>query len=425
MSEPGLGAGAPPGAGPLAGALLRRELPGAGAVAFCADLVRIPSPSGHEEAAVRRCVEEMLQLGFDEAHVDAAGNAVGIVRSRHRERRERCLLLNSHLDVVDTGDTAAWTFGPHSAEIVDGRLFGRGASDAKSCVAAQVHAAAMLCVLRDEGVAELRHDVVVSAVVQEEVGGLGTAALLDAGLRPAGAIVGEPSLGDLAFGHRGRVETEVRWLGVAGHASRPDLAHSPHPSAARFVLALSELPHDEAPRIGRSTAAITQASTLPSSVNVIPEELRLIIDWRNVPSELPARVLTMLAELAERCADPGIRAEARIPEVDTRSWTGVNRTLQRVSRPFSTDPEGEPLIAALATLRSGLGRNIEAVAWDFASDGGWLEAAGATCLGYGPGDLACMHVRDESVSVALIEEAVMGNVLLLCSLDESLCRAGA
>ena len=128
-----MSAASPPGQDQLRAAdVLRRPLRSRGGVAgLCSDLVRIPSPSGGEELAVRRVVEEMKDLGFDEAHVDATGNAVGIVRaSGSARRRERCLLLNSHLDVVDPGDPAAWTRGPYSADVHEGRLFGRGSSDA-------------------------------------------------------------------------------------------------------------------------------------------------------------------------------------------------------------------------------------------------------------------------------------------------------
>ena len=410
-------------AAPRAADVLRRDLsPEGGVAAFCADLVRLPSPSGDEERVVRRVIAQMQALQLDEASVDATGNAVGLVRSRHARRSGRCLVLNSHVDHVDPGDPSAWTDGPFSASVRDGRLYGRGATDAKSCVAAQVHAAGLLRVLRDEGVVDLRHDVVVTAVVQEEVGGLGTAGLLESGLDAAGAIIGEPSEGHLAFGHRGRVEAEVSFRGRAGHASRPDLACSPHPSAARLVLGLPRLAHDEAPRIGRSTAAITQVRALPGGANVIPEELRLTVDWRNVPSE-PASLVTQRVEsLATECAEPGVAVGVRVPRLQMTSWTGAERLLERVSRPFGTDPEGEIFAHALSTLASGLGGDVRAIPWDFASDGGWLEAAGARVLGYGPGDMSCMHARDESVSLELLERAVMGNLLLLLSLDETLSR---
>ena len=408
---------------PRAADVLRRSLaPAAGVAGFCADLVRLPSPSGDEERAVRRVVEEMQALRLDEASVDATGNAVGVVRSRHAARAGRCLLLSSHVDHVDPGEHASWADAPFSGVVRDGRLFGRGSTDAKSCVAAQVHAAGLLRVLRDEGVVELHHDVVVSAVVQEEVGGLGTAGLLAGGIEPAGAIVGEPSEGHLAFGHRGRVETEVAFRGRGGHASRPDLACSPHPSAARLVLALPQLAHDDAPRIGRSTAAVTQVRPLPAGVNVIPEELRLTVDWRNVPSEPAATVRERVAALAEAGADEGVTVDVRVPRLQLRSWTGAARSLDRVSRPFATDPDGVVFRHALATLRSGIGADVRAIPWDFASDGGWLEAAGARCLGYGPGDMTCMHARDESVSLDLLERAVLGNLLLLLSVDETLSR---
>lgn len=402
-----------------AAALAHRD----GVAAFCRDLVRIPSPSGAEERAVRRTVEQMTALGLDEARIDAAGNATGVVRSRHPHRLEAPLLLDSHLDCVDASRDETWRHDPFEGVVADGRLWGRGASDAKSAVAAQVHAAAAIARLRDAGL-HLRRDVVVASVVCEEVGGLGTACLLD-DLRPAGAVVGEPSDLALAFGHRGRVEAEAAFRGRAGHAARPAFATSPVPSLARFVLALDGVAHDDSPALGRSTAVVTQLFARPGGPNVIPSEASATVDWRHVPGESPDVVAQRLRDAAEACSDAGVTADVRMPERPLVSWTGLARPVPRLSRAFATDPASREFRACREALSQALERDVPGIAWDFASDGGWLAQGGAVVVGFGPGEAACMHARDESVLLSSLSEAVVGNAALLVALDDALSGGAA
>jgi putative selenium metabolism hydrolase len=389
----------------------------AAVIATCGDLVRTPSPSGGEEAAARLIAARMRELGLRHVEIDRFGNAIGFVRAR--ASRGTPLLLNAHLDHVDAGDHGDWRHPPFEGVIRDGRLFGRGSTDTKSAVAAQVHAAAILQGLVDDGL-PLQRDVVVAAVVQEEVGGLGTAGLLEDGRAFSAAVIGEPSLGQLAHGHRGRVEIEVAFRGRAAHASRPDWGRNPHEALARFVLRLNELVHDDDARFGRSSVAPTLVRVQPTSVNVTPEELVLTLDWRNVPAESPEAVLARVRELAVRELPEGIRAEARLASARLRSWTGLERDIPRVSRAFSTPPDAPLLRAARESLVHGLGHAVDVIPWDFASDGGWLAATGVTCVGYGPGDMPLMHATGESVSLDLLEECTAGYALLALGLDAAL-----
>ena len=146
---------------------------------FCRDLVRIPSFSGEEGEAAERTADEMSRLGLDEVGIDRAGNVVGLLKANAHDRLDGAVMLNAHLDVVAVDETADWPHPPFAGAIADGRLWGRGATDTKSAVAAQVHAAGLLARLQAEGSLHRRRDLVVAAVVQEEVGGLGTACLLE------------------------------------------------------------------------------------------------------------------------------------------------------------------------------------------------------------------------------------------------------
>jgi succinyl-diaminopimelate desuccinylase len=387
---------------------------------FCRDLVRIPSPSGEEEAAAHRTVAEMEKLGLDEVRIDRAGNVLGLLRANHPEPLEGAVMLNAHLDIVDVGDVNAWPFPPFEGHVEDGRLHGRGATDTKSAVAGQVHAAGLLARLCRESGLLRRRDLVVAAVVQEEVGGLGTSCLVEDGPLPAVAVIGEPSLGGLSFGHRGRVEVEVGFHGKAAHASRPDWGLNPHPSLAAFIQILEQVERNEDPQLGPSSVAPTLVSASPKSPNVIPSLLALTLDWRNVPGELPEEIRARVLALAEQAAVDGVQVTATTPTKQLRSWSGVEKKIERISRPFSIDPEGACFQGALSALTEGLGRAVEVLAWDFASDGGWLHAAGVPCLGYGPGEMRVMHAVNESVSVELLQESPLGYALLALSLDGDL-----
>ena len=399
-------------AGLRAGAETLRE----DVVRFCRELVMTRSPSGDEGAAAHRVAQEMRDLGYDDVTVDSWGNVVGVLRGADSE--QGAVLMDAHLDHVDEGDPAAWTHSPFGGDVRDGRLFGRGSTDTKSALAAQVHGAALLHRAAAAAGVALPRDIVVAAVVQEEVGGLGTAGLLESGRPLHAAIVGEPSLNGLAYGHRGRVEIEVAFRGKAAHASRPEWGVNPHPSLARLILALDSIAHDEDPRFGRSSAVPTLVHARPASPNVIPAEVVLTIDWRNVASERAEDVRARVREAAEAALGKDVTVEVRTPSRRLTSWTGLEREIERVSRPFSVAEDAAPFASARAALASGLGRHVEAMAWDFASDGGWLHAAGVSCVGFGPGEMKVMHAADESVDLDLVVEAVAGNALLALSLGD-------
>lgn len=386
---------------------------GPAAVELCRELVRIPSPSGAERDAALHVADRMRELGLDDVSIDRAGNAIGLVRSGHGGP---AIMLNAHLDHVDAGDVSSWPHPPFEGVLSGGRLWGRGSTDTKSAVAAQVQAAAVLRELVHHGQLELRRDVLVAAVVQEEVGGLGTACLIEDRPPPAVAVIGEPSLGGLCFGHRGRVEIEVRFTGRAAHASRPEWGVNPHRTLARFVGRLDELALDGDPLLGRSSVAPTLVSASPSSPNVIPEQVTLILDWRNVPGESPDVIRERVRELAQSSVDEGVSVDVRTPTVHLRSWAGVDKPIERVSRGFRTPSDGTLFRGALQLLEEAMGRTVPVLAWDFASDGGWLHAAGVPCIGHGPGEMELMHAARESVSTDLLCEAVASYALLAAGL---------
>ena len=113
---------------------------------FMQDIIRIPSLSSREGVVIQRIREEMERLGFDEVTVDPMGNLLGRIGSG-----PRVIALDGHVDTVDVGNPSLWERNPHSGDIEDGILYGRGASDMKGGVASSVYAGALLKTNRSAG----------------------------------------------------------------------------------------------------------------------------------------------------------------------------------------------------------------------------------------------------------------------------------
>lgn len=195
------------------------------------DLVRIPSVTGDERAAQEHVAQRLAESGLEIdrfeadverlcAHPRFPGMEVDrreavLVAATLGPRGDRALILNGHVDVVPTGDRAAWHASPWSGHIHAGRLYGRGACDMKAGVAVAIAAAAAL---KRTGL-PLRGRLIVQSVVGEEDGGLGTFAMIDRGYRADAAIVLEPTRLRLIPAQAGALSFRLRISGKAAHAS--------------------------------------------------------------------------------------------------------------------------------------------------------------------------------------------------------------
>ena len=364
---------------------------------FLQELIRIRSLPGEEAELARRVIVEMERLGYDRVELDEAGNVLGLIRGRDGGPS---VMLNTHLDHVEAGDPADWPHPPFEAVRADGRIWGRGAVDIKGPLAAQVHGAA-----RAGGEGERPvGDVWVTAVVQEEVGGLGARHLVGE-LGPDLVVVGEPSSNQLRRGHRGRVELEARFRGRSAHASAPDRGANPLFGMGAFLQALATLELPGHPELGRATLAPTLVGTDQGSPNVIPSEARLLLDVRVVPGQTADDVRRRLEPVLRGALPEGLEASLAVPSHRRRSWRGLEVEMP-ADNPAYLLPEDHPaLSSAAAVLESALGRRPEIGLWGFATDGGHFADAGLTVVGFGPGEEALAHTVEESVPVAELEEA--------------------
>ena len=390
-------------------------------VSFAQQLLRTLSVSGQEEALAELVLSGMRALGYDRAWIDQAGNVIG----RLEGGPGPSTMLHSHMDVVDPGEYSRWSHAPFSGDIADGCLWGRGASDDKGCLVAQVYALGLLkqAGLRPAG------DVYLAAVVNEETGGLGTQYLLGAirgepGSRsdwlpkPDVAIIGEPSGNTLRRAHRGRLEFIVIMRGRSAHASAPERGLNPHFSMARFLLTLHEAPMAKDPLFGGSSVSPTLAYVDQTSSNVIPFEAAIHLDWRSVPGETRSDAQALLQRLAAESVEPGIQASIDVRSQLVRTYTGLQETVRHDLASFCLDLNDPILVSAHAILEEALDRAVGIDVWAFCTDGGYLASAGIPCIGFGPGEEEMAHVVDERLEIDQLLEATAGYMALALRMGE-------
>ena len=362
---------------------------------FTSRIVASPSLSGEEGDVAALIVAEMKMLDFDEVSTDEVGNIIGKINGGDGPT----VMLNGHMDIVDPGPADGWPHPAYSGQVVGDELWGRGSVDMKGPVAAMIYGAAQFkqLNLRPAG------DVLMTVAVMEEIAGLGSQFLATHTSADV-AIVGEPSRNELRLGHRGRIELQVKFSGRSAHASAPDLAINPHYAAAKFLQAGETLSLQSDPVLGPATIAPTLYLTDQVSANVIPSEVTVYLDWRNVPAETPELALAMLRDLTEPAGD-GSTAQISVTKQPRRCYTGVTHDFASIFPPFATEPTSPLAVAAEKVIATSTGKPANPDVWQFATDGGHLALAGIPIVGFGPGDDRLAHTNQERMAISELKTA--------------------
>jgi succinyl-diaminopimelate desuccinylase len=274
-------------------------------VALTADLVRCPSVTPAEGGALVLLQDLLEGAGFACARVDRGG--VSNLFARWGDKgHARTFGFNGHTDVVPLGDEAAWTMPPFGAEIKDGFLYGRGATDMKSGVAA--FAAAAVDFVRDTP----PDGAVILTITGDEEGDAvdGTTALLDymqaEGEQMSVCLVGEPTspnhMGEMIkIGRRGSLTAWFTVTGEQGHSAYPHRANNPLPAMVRLMDRLSsDTLDDGTEHFDASTLAVVTIDTGNPATNVIPAETRATVNIRFNDAHSGASLTEWLRAEADR-----------------------------------------------------------------------------------------------------------------------------
>lgn len=356
-------------------------------------LVRTPSenPPGDEAAVGALTLGYCEELGLDVVVHEAVPGRPNIV-ARWSLGDGPTVAFCSHIDVVPIGDRSLWTHDPLGAEVVGGRLHGRGSSDAKGCVAAALEAVAILKSVgaRLSGTLEL---VLVSD--EEAMGFKGAGYLLEeAIIGPDCAIVGEPTGLRVVRAQRGGCWMRLTARGRAAHGSEPSRGINAITRMAAVLLELeASLPDITHPALGAPTIS-TGTISGGAKVNVIPAECVAEVDRRTIPGETRASVLAGIEGAIER-------ARRRYPDVD------VSTEVVFFAEPFEVAADAPLVRTVAAATGEVLGRDAELMGFRGASDARFFAERGADAVLLGPGDISLAHTADESIDLVELEQGAL------------------
>ncbi len=287
-------------------------------VALTADLIRCPSVTPTEGGAIVLLDKLLRDAGFTCTRVDR-GDVANLFARWGQGNNGRTFGFNGHTDVVPVGDVDAWSVDPFGAEIRDGILYGRGATDMKSGVAAFAAAAI-------DFVHETPPDgSIVLAITGDEEGVSidGTRALLDwMGTRGEvidHCLVGEPTcpneMGEMMkIGRRGSMTAYFTISGKQGHSAYPHRANNPVSAMMRLMDRLARFELDQGTdHFDGSTLAITTVDTGNPATNVIPAKCKGTVNIRfNDAHSSDSLTAWLQGEADKIAAQTGVSVDMRV-----------------------------------------------------------------------------------------------------------------
>jgi succinyl-diaminopimelate desuccinylase len=316
--------------------------------ALTADLIRCASVTPQEGGALQLLERLLTAHGFQCTRVDR-GDVSNLFA---RWGKGKTFGFNGHTDVVPVGDLKAWSVDPFGAEIRDGFLYGRGATDMKSGVAAFAAAAI-------DFVTESPPDgSVVLAITGDEEGPAkdGTVALLDwmqaQGERMDHCLVGEPTcpevMGDMMkIGRRGSMNGYFTITGVQGHAAYPHRANNPLTAMARLMDQLSTATLDTGTaHFDASTLAVVTIDTGNPATNVIPAQCRATVNIRFNDAHSGASLTNWLQEHANEVSkDFNLRVDLDVSISGESFMTPPGELSDLVARAVQVETNRTPVLS--------------------------------------------------------------------------------
>lgn len=367
-------------------------------VRILGDLIAFPTVSTDSNLdLIRYAADRLGALGADvEIFEDASGTKANLFATLG-PRRDGGIVLSGHSDVVPV-EGQDWSSDPFEMVEREGRLYGRGACDMKGYIAAA------LALAPEFAAADLARPVHFCFTHDEETGCLGAQALMEDikrfDIRPAVAIIGEPTEMRIIDGHKGCYEYTVDFTGLEGHGSLPDQGVNAVEYAARYVSRLMTLREElkkRAPEgspfeppwttvsVGRISGGIAH--------NVIPGACTL--DWEMRPV---------------RAADSDMVKEAMNLYVEDELLPAMKSVSEKadivttvVGEVDGLEPASESeAVRIVSELTGANGTDVVS----FGTEAGLFQQLGISTVVCGPGSIEQAHKPDEYVSIDQLDQAV-------------------
>lgn len=368
------------------------------------ELVQIPSvyrendPEGNELKVATYVANYLQEIGI-ETHIQEVvpgrPNVIGIVDSG---KPGKTLLFEGHTDVVTAGNLDAWDYDPFGAEIVDGRMYGRGTNDTKGNLACMITAVHSL--LQDKE--EFTGKIILCIPCDEEGLMIGIKDFIKRGWADGvdGAIICEPEENQVCIAQRGAMRIQVDVYGKQAHGAISWSGINPNWRLAKFIVELEKFEKEEQERYGEDpylkwpsiTPTIIESHVKGDpQINVIPDHSMMTLDIRTIPAQDHDTILNRIDEIIDqlKAEDPDFRVELTILD----------------NRPATSTSKEDPVVKAIyKAVEQVTGKTPKYNGVPGATDGTFLHVHGVPIVTIGAGDRDIPHQINEYVNIEELAE---------------------
>ena len=359
-------------------------------------LVQIKSTSMYEKNVQLELKRQMEEAGFDEVRIDGLGNVIGRIGNG-----KRILAIDGHMDTVDVGNAANWTFDPFGGEIKDGYVFGRGTVDQKGGPAAAVTSGR---ILKEMGFDRDLTVLVVGSVMEEDCDGLCWKYIVEEeNIRPDFAISTEPTNLNIYRGHRGRMEIVVKFQGLSCHGSAPERGINAIYMAARSALEIEKLNErlgtDEF--LGKGSVTISEIKSGSPSLCAVADYAQFHLDRRLTWGETKE---SAVAEIQEIIKD--MDATVEVLHYEEVAYTGTKYGMEKYYPTWKIPAEHKAVTTGVEAFKELFHKDPIVDKWTFSTNGVTINGYyGIPIIGFGPGNEVLAHAPNEKVPIDHLETA--------------------
>ena len=335
------------------------------------DLIEFKSVSGEEEEISGYIKDFFEDIGFS---VEMIGK--NVLASEKKMKKDPVLILNGHTDVVPA-EESRWKHPPFEPVLSNGRIYGRGSCDMKGGLASMIFA---LKILYEEEI-EMNNDLLFTATVEEETGGLNGAGSIVEGLNGKMCVIAEPTDLKICIGHKGSTIYRVTVEGRSAHGSMPHLGKNAIYYASKMITALEESKFDKRDEfLGKPTINVGKIEG-GERVNVVPDRCVFEIDRRMIPGEDGEEVFKGILEIVKR----------------ENEEVNVEAVISMLPMKISEDEEVVSILKKVTKEVFGEAKDV--IGMDGCSDARFFAEKYIPTVLFGPGKDGIAHTRDEFVDV--------------------------
>lgn len=307
-------------------------------ISLTRELVRIPSvydpedEDANEEKVAMFLKGRLIEMGFEVHSDEAVPHRPNIIAILKGDRPGKTILLEGHTDVVTPGDPKEWTYDPFGAEIVDGRIYGRGACDTKNNLAAAIMAAKAI---KDSGI-DFPGKIILCIPVDEEGMMVGIKHFIKQGWADDvdAAIICEPEDNNLCIQIKGAIRVEIKIKGKMAHGAMPRSGINPNLGMAKLIIKLHELEQSEIKRLGYNEylgypsitpTVVMSPANGKGQLNVVPGDSLVALDIRTVPEQEEEVLIGQIKNILRELKDADENFNANMNVIELRPCTRTDR----------------------------------------------------------------------------------------------------